>query len=140
MGRGARGDLRRRGGRLNKRGAGVNRRAEVKLESRLQSSPAEGVTVTEVEVGRWGEAGMEGFRGVRRGCERGAPEVMRQIARYARQTPVHHVHKDAATGRQIARYARQSPVQSGEVREITFCKKESTSDGAWILALNFFGG
>ena len=36
------GDPRRRGGRLNKRGAGVNRRAEGKFESRLQSSSAEG--------------------------------------------------------------------------------------------------
>ena len=53
-GRGARGDLRRRGGRLNKRGAGVNCRTEGELESRLQPSPAEGVTVTEAEAGRWG--------------------------------------------------------------------------------------
>ena len=36
------GDLRRCEGRLNKRGAGVNRRTEGKLESRLQSSPVEG--------------------------------------------------------------------------------------------------
>ena len=41
-------------GWLNKRGAGVNRRTEGKLESRLQSSPAEGVTVTEAEAGCWG--------------------------------------------------------------------------------------
>ncbi len=49
-----RGDLRRCGGRLNKRGVGVNCRTEGKLESRLQSSPAGG-TVTEVEAGRRGE-------------------------------------------------------------------------------------
>ena len=35
------GGLRRRGGRLNKRGAGVNRHTEGKLEIRLQSSLAE---------------------------------------------------------------------------------------------------
>ena len=49
-----RGDLRQRGGQLNRRGVEVNHRTKDGRESRLQSSPAEGVTITKAEEKRRG--------------------------------------------------------------------------------------
>ena len=50
------GDLRLRGGRLNRQGLTVHDRQEGGRESRRQSSPAEGVTVTKAEEKRRGES------------------------------------------------------------------------------------